>query len=427
MESTTTSMGSLKQQSSSRVLPKQFKLAFVLVTSLFFLWAIAHNMNDILIRQFQKALELSRGEASFIQIAFYLAYFFAAIPAGILMKKLGFKKTIVIGLLLYAVGAALFYPAAEVRSYGFFLVALFVLASGIVFLETSGSGYITLVGDPNTSARRINFSQSFNGLGSIAAPLIGGVFIFSGVEYQPEQLSALSPTALENYRIAEARQVQVPYVVISAILLCLALAIALVKFPPFVSPNTSESTTPFLAIFKHKSFVAAIIGQFFYVGAQIGMWSYFIDFTIELTPGTPEKTAAYLLSVSLFLFMIGRFFGTFLMKYIEPRVLLTSYALACIVLVVIAVFSSGELAILALAFVNFFMSIMFPTIYALGLEKVGDKAEIGSSLIIMTIISGAFIPPMMGFLADATSVQWAYIVPLICFMVVWVTIRFGKE
>jgi len=417
----------IKEITSHSVIPSQFKVAFVLVTSLFFLWAIAHNMNDILIRQFQKALDLSRGEASFIQISFYLAYFFAAIPAGILVKKLGFKKTIIIGLSLYALGAALFYPAAEVRSYGFFLAALFILASGIVFLETSGSGYITLVGDPATSARRINFSQSFNGVGAITAPLIGGLFIFSGVEYSPEQLAALSTEALNSYRIAEAQQVQMPYVIISVVLICLALAIAFTRFPSVNFTKSQASATPFLTIFQHKSFTGALVGQFFYVGAQIGIWSYFIDFAIELTPDTTEKMAAYYLSASLFTFMVGRFVGTYLMKFIEPRVLLARYAVICIALVIIAVLASGMIAVISLAITSFFMSIMFPTIYALGLEKVGDKAEVGSSLIIMTIISGAMIPPLMGFLADAFNVQWSYLVPLACFLVVWLATHFGKE
>jgi FHS family L-fucose permease-like MFS transporter len=427
MQINSTTSQPVEEQDKGRVIPRHFKLAFIFVTSLFFLWAIAHNMNDILIRQFQKALDLSRGEASFIQISFYLAYFFAAIPAGIIMKKLGFKKAIIIGLTLYAIGAALFYPAAEIRSYGFFLVALFILASGIVFLETSGSGYITLVGDPSTSARRINFSQSFNGFGAITAPLIGGLFIFSGVEHSPEQLAALSTQALESFRIAEAQQVQMPYMIISVVLVCLALAIAFTRFPSVNFSKSAESSTPFLTIFQHKSFLGAIVGQFFYVGAQIGIWSYFIDFAIELTPETTEKMAAYFLSASLFTFMIGRFVGTYIMKFIDPRVLLARYTLICIVLVIIATLASGMVALIALGITSFFMSIMFPTIYALGLEKIGDKAEIGSSLIIMTIISGAMVPPLMGFLADGFSVQWSYIVPLACFLIVWLATHYGKE
>ena len=413
---------------SARVIPKEFKLAFVLVTSLFFLWAIAHNMNDILIRQFQKALDLSRGQASFIQISFYLAYFFAAVPAGIIMKKMGFKKAIIIGLSLYALGAALFYPAAEVRSYGFFLVALFILASGIVFLETSGSGYITLVGDPATSARRINFSQSFNGLGAISAPIIGGLIIFSGVEYSPEQLANMSTQAIDSYRAIEAKQVQMPYVVISFILILLTLLIVVTKFPQTRFTNSSTiKSNPMTSVFKKRSFTKALAGQFFYVGAQIGIWSYFIDFAIETNAGTAEKTAAFYLSASLVAFMLGRFIGTYILKFVAPRVLLVRYAIACSALLVIAILTTGNVAILALGATSFFMSIMFPTIFALGVEELGDHAELGASLIIMTIISGAMIPPMMGFLADGLSVQWSYIVPLICFFVVWISMRQSKK
>ena len=442
---------------SPRVIPREYLLAFILVTSLFFLWAIAHNLNDILIRQFQKALDLSRGEAGFIQISFYLAYVVAAIPAGYTMKRLGFKPAILIGLVLYATGAALFYPAAEVRVYGFFLAALFIIACGIVFLETSGSGYITLVGDPRTATQRINFSQSFNGVGGITAPLIGGLFIFSGVEYTPDQLAALSPGALESYRAGEARQVQTPYLSIAALVVVIASLVALTRFPSAsrgslqgmsqgmsqgLSQNRAQDrardNTPGMTrdkrprvslagLFRHRSFTWAIIAQFFYVGAQIGVWSYFIDFTKELSPATPEKSAAFYLSASLFSFMLGRFVGTFLMNFFAPRRLLGAYALINVALVLIAISASGLTAVLALGATSFFMSIMFPTIYALGLARLGEQAEIGSSLIIMTIISGAIMPPLMGYFSDAVDVQSAYLLPLMAYALVFVSTIAGRE
>ena len=412
-------------QHTSRVIPREYVTAFILVTSLFFMWAIAHNLNDILIRQFQKALYLSRGQASFIQVSFYLAYAVAAIPAGYAMKRLGFKRAILTGLLLYALGAALFYPAAEVGNYSFFLIALFIIAIGIVFLETSGSGYITLVGDPATAARRINFAQSFNGLGGFVAPLIGGVFIFSGIEHAPDAIAALSPEALQEYRALEARQVQMPYLSLAGILVLVALLVGVTRFPASRAEANPEARPTLAGVFTHKSFVWAIVAQFFYVGAQIGVWSYFIDFTKELTPLTPEKTAAFYLSASLLSFMVGRFIGTYLMKYIAPRRLLALYALINIGLVGVALVTSGMTAVVALGATSFFMSIMFPTIYALGLEHLGDQAEMGSSLIIMTIISGAIIPPMMGYLSDVQSVQWAYAVPLVCYFMVWLSTRLG--
>ena len=413
------------QDAPPRLIPREYVVAFILVTSLFFMWAVAHNLNDILIRQFQKALDLSRGQASFIQVSFYLAYVFAAIPAGYVMKKLGFKKAILSGLLLYALGAAMFYPAAAYGELKFFLMALFVIATGIVFLETSGSGYITLVGDPATAARRINFAQSFNGLGGFVAPLIGGIFILSGIEHTPEVIAAMSPEALANYRTLEAEQVQTPYLSLAGILLFVALMVALTRFPQRAQTGQSRSKASFSGIFRHRSFVWAIVAQFFYVGAQIGVWSFFIDFTKELSPVTPEKQAAYYLSASLLSFMVGRFIGTFVMKYIEPRKLLSMYALINVGLVGVALTSGGMTAIIAIGATSFFMSIMFPTIYALGLEHLGEQAEMGSSLIIMTIISGAIIPPIMGYLSDGVSVQWAYGVPLICYFMVWLATRLG--
>lgn len=434
-------VGSPAGDAPPRVIPRQYLLAFILVTSLFFLWAIAHNLNDILIRQFQKALDLSRGEAGFIQVSFYLAYVVAAIPAGYTMKRLGFKPAILIGLLLYATGAALFYPAAEIRVYAVFLLALFIIACGIVFLETSGSGYITLVGDPRTATQRINFSQSFNGVGGITAPLIGGLFILSGVEYTPDQLAALSPEALESYRAHEARQVQTPYLSIAALVVVIASLVALTRFPPAArgsvqgmsqngAQDRAQGNRPRVSLsglFRHRSFTWAIIAQFFYVGAQIGVWSYFIDFTKELSPATPEKSAAFYLSASLFSFMLGRFVGTALMNVFEPRRLLGVYALINVALVLVATSASGLVAVVALGATSFFMSIMFPTIYALGLARLGDQAEIGSSLIIMTIISGAIIPPLMGYLADAVDVQSAYILPLMAYAVVFVSTIAGRE
>jgi FHS family L-fucose permease-like MFS transporter len=404
--------------------------AFLLVTCLFFLWAIAHSLNDILIRQFQKALSLSRGQAGFIQFAFYMAYAVVALPAGIAMKKLGFKTAILIGLGLYACGALLFYPAAEVREYGAFLGALFVIASGIVFLETAGSGYITLTAPSGQAVWRINFSQSFNGVGAVLAPIIGGLFIFSGVEYTPARLAALSPEALDAFRAREALQVQGPYLGVAAVVLLVAGLTLLTQFATVsrlsrANAGNRKAHGTVATLLSHRNFIWAVIGQFFYVGAQIGSWSYFIDFTRELSPQTAERNAAFLLSASLAAFMIGRFVGTFIMAFIAPRRLLMIYAAINMVLVATAMMTSGVVAVVALASTSFFMSIMFPTTYALGLEDLGESAEIGSSVIIMSIISGAFIPPAIGFLADASSVQRAYVIPLFCYALVLLSAWLG--
>lgn len=397
-----------------------YRLAFVLVTSLFFLWAVGHNLNDILIRQFQKALGLSRGQAGFVQSAFYIAYALTAIPAGLAMKRFGFKPAILIGLSLYAVGALMFLPAADLQRYELFLMALFVIASGIVFLEIAGSAYITLTAPKGKSVERINFAQSFNAVGGVVAPVIGGLFIFSGIEHSAEYLAQLSPSALDAYRAQEVQQVQGPYLGIAAAVTTVAVLIALT---PFASSGRSRvAAAPpkkmFKALIGRRSFVTAVIAQFFYVGAQIGTWSYFVDFVKTVAPDRSEKAAAFFLSCSLFAFMVGRFAGTAMLRVITPTNLLIAYALINTVLVLLAVIASGPVAIIAMGATSFFMSIMFPTIYALGLENLGDEAELGSSIIIMSIISGAIIPPIVGHLSDSTSIRISYIFIALCYVMV---------
>jgi len=389
----------------------------ILITSLFFLWALAHNLNDILIRQFQKALDLTRGQAGFIQFAFYLGYFVMAIPAGIIMKRFGYKKGILFGLLLYAVGALLFLPAAEVRVYGFFLAALFVIAAGLTFLETAANPYVTKLGNPEFSARRLNFAQAFNGLGSVIAPAIGGAFIFSGIEYTPVQISGLSTEALDSYRAMEAKTVQWPYFIIAMLVLAVAFLIYKTKMPEIADEEDGAHSIISRRLLRHRHLVLGIIAQFFYVGAQVGIWSYFIDFMKDVVPETSEKTAAWFLSLNLVLFMAGRFTGSFLMTYIKPAKLLTFYALVNIFLVLAGVFGSGMTAVYAVMAISFFMSIMFPTIFALSIKDLGPDTKIGSSLVIMSIIGGALFPLAMGYLADS-DIQVAFLVPLACFIVV---------
>ena len=390
----------------------------ILVTSLFFLWALAHNLNDILIKQFQKALDLNRGQAGFIQFAFYLGYFVMAIPAGLIMKKSGYKKGIITGLLLYATGALLFFPAAEIRLYGFFLFALFIIASGLTFLETAANPYVTKLGNPDFAARRLNFAQAFNGLGSVIAPAIGGYFIFSGNEFSSGQMAAMDINTLEAFRTTEAKAVQWPYFIIAMIVLGIAFLIYKTPMPRIEEEESPANKLFAVSIFKHKHLIYAIATQFFYVGAQVGIWSYFIDFMTDVVPGTPEKTAAYFLSANLVAFMIGRFTGSFLMTYIKPNRLLAMYAAINMVLIVISTLTSGMISVYAIIGVSFFMSVMFPTIFALGIKDLGKDTKIGSSLIIMAIIGGAIFPLIMGYTGNE-NIKTAFLVPFICFLVVF--------
>jgi len=398
--------------------PNKYLWPLILITSLFFLWAIAHNLNDILIKQFQKALDLNRGQAGFIQFAFYLGYFIMAIPAGLIMKKFGYKKGIITGLLLYAAGAILFFPAAEIRIYGFFLFALFIIASGLTFLETAANPYVTKLGNPDFAERRLNFAQAFNGLGSIIAPAIGGYFIFSGNDFNESQLAAMDTNTLEAFRAAEAKAVQWPYFLVAMIVL--AIAFLIFKTPmPRIEEEDKLGKVNLSKIFRKRHLVYAIIAQFFYVGAQVGIWSYFIDYMIDVVPGTPEKTAAYFLSLNLVAFMIGRFTGSLLLTYIKPNILLVIYAIINMVLIILSTVTSGMTSVYAVIGISFFMSIMFPTIFALGIKDLGEDTKIGSSLIIMAIIGGAIFPLIMGYAGD-NNIKIAFMVPFICFLVVFI-------
>ena len=406
-----------------------FRIGFMLVVSLFFLWAIANNFNDILIRQFQKALDLDRAQAGIIQFVFYLGYFLIALPAGLLMRRFGYKAGILTGLSLYAAGALLFYPAAELRDYGAFLAALFVIASGAAFLETAANPYIVAFGDRARASQRLNLAQAFNGFGGFLAPIIGGTFIFSGVEHSSAALTAMTPAALDAYRLGEARMVQTPYLVLAAVVIAIGAAIAVTRLPKVVGGRSDVRAPGGIgALLRVPALRGAVAAQFFYVGAQVGIWSFFVDFVKDIRPETPERTAAYLLSASLVLFMAGRFVGAALMQRVRSTVLLGGYAVANVALCAIAVIAPGDIAIGALMLTGFFMSIMFPTIFALGVKDLGPAATLGSSLIVMAIIGGAIFPPLMGFVSHAGGgLRIAMLAPLVCFAIVGLYARRVKD
>ncbi|MFT4089208.1 MAG: L-fucose:H+ symporter permease [Asticcacaulis sp.] len=401
---------------------REYLIGFILITSLFFLWAVANNFNDILIRQFQKALDLTRAEAGFIQFVFYLAYFLFALPAGLLMKRFGYRAGILTGLSLYAIGALLFYPAAEVREYAWFLTALFVLASGAAFLETAANPYVAAFGDPSRAPQRLNLAQAFNGLGGVMAPILGGVFIFSGVEHSADTLNAMSQADLLAFRASEAKTVQAPYLVLALVVIVIAIAMAFVKLPAVENEQSVTDGTD--VRLSRTGLFPAVIAQFFYVGAQVGIWSFFVDFVKDVTPQYTEKEAAVMLSVSLALFMIGRFIGTALMQKISAARLLMIFSLINIFLCATAAFASGLVAVAALGLTSLFMSIQFPTIFALGIRGLGSKTSIGSSFIIMAIIGGAIFPPLMGYVGHSIgNMQYAFLLPMICFGVICVYAR----
>ncbi len=395
-------------------------VAFALVTSLFFLWAFLHNINPILIPHLKKACQLTDTQSALIDTAVYLGYFFIALPAGWFMHKYGYKKGILCGLLLYAIGSFLFVPAASARSYTFFLIALFIIASGATFLETVANPYITKLGDKATSEQRLNLAQSFNGIGAFIAPIIGGQYILSGIEHSQQELDQMTAAQLNTYLSFEAGTIKIPYMVIGSIVLLVAIFFLFTRLPEITSEDAEDNKSFSMKVFRHRHVTWAVIAQFFYVGAQVGVGSFFIRFS-KYVMDLPEKRAAFLWGfIGMVGFMVGRFVGTFLMKYIKPARLLTVYALINILLTAVALFSNGSIAVYALLAVPFFMSIMFPTIFALGIKGLGEESKIVSSFLVMSIVGGAVIPLFMGMISDRTgSIQLGYIVPLVCFLFVF--------
>ena len=404
------------------LLERKYLLPFLLVTTLFFSWALAAQLNDILIRQFQKAMELSRGQAGFIQTAFYFGYFFGAVPAGLAMKRFGYKNGILVGLALYCGGALMFYPAAEVRAFGFFLAALYIIAFGLAFLETAANPYVSVMGDPRTGPSRLNIAQSFYGIGAFAGPFLGSIFIFSGIEYTPAEISALSPAELDAWRTAEAKTVQRPYLWLAACIAAIAALIFFSAFPQITEAggdSTQDRQARVRDLFRRKSLMLAALTQFFYVGAQVCIWSFFIDFTKDLSPETTEKEAGRLLAYGFLALMIGRFSGGFIMQKVAPHRLLLAYAAVNIGLLGIAMTASGWFAIGALWLTTLFMSIMWPTVFAMGIRNLDHLTKLGSSLMIMAIVGGAVFPPVMGYVADLSgSIQASLLIPMAGFFMV---------
>jgi MFS transporter, FHS family, L-fucose permease len=400
----------------------QYLVAFILVTTLFFLWAFLHNTNPILIPHLKKACQLTDTQSSLIDTAVYIGYFAVALPAGWFMHKYGYKKGILLGLILYAIGVFLFIPAASARSYTFFLAALFIIASGATFLETVANPYITKLGPKETSEQRLNFAQSFNGVGAFVAPIVGGQFILSGIEHTKEELARMTPDQLNAYLQSEADTVKIPYLIIGAVVLLVTFFFFVSRIPE-IKENADEKESFSIKVFRHSHVTWSVIAQLFYVGAQVCVGSFFIRFA-RTVMDLPEKDAAFWWgSIAMVGFMVGRFVGTWLMQYVKASSLLAWYSFINIVLLTIALVATGPVAVYAVVAVPFFMSIMFPTIFALGIKGLGEETKIAASFLVMSIVGGAIFPVFMGLISDATgSIQNAYIVPLLCFLV---TLYFG--
>lgn len=399
-------------------IPSQSLLQFSLVTMLFLIWGIPNNLNDVLIRQFMTSFQLNRFQAGLIQSAFYMGYFILAVPAGLIMKRYSYKAGLVLGLFLFAAGCFLFWPAAIVGKYGFFLFALFVIASGLTFLETGANIFIVELGRQKTAERRLNFSQAFNPIGAVLGVLVGTIFIFSGIELNASQISSLKTNGTyQAYLHSEILRVVSPYLILAAFAMVWAILMIVTKFPKVRDDMLSVSESPAKArdLLKYPHFLKGVISQFFYVGAQTCTWSFFIQYVQQYTD-QPEKVAGYFLTGTLVAFGIGRFTATYFMRYIKPNKLMGIFSFINIALVAVAMIHPGWIGVWTIFSTSFFMSLMYPTNFALSIRGLRTNTKIGGSIMVMAIIGGAILPPLMGLISESTSMAFAMIIPLVAYI-----------
>lgn len=406
-----------------------YVLPFILITTLFFLWGMAHGLDGILIPHLKKACQLNNRQSTLIDTAIFFAYFIMAIPAGMIIKKIGYKNSIITGLLVFATGAFLFVPAADTRNYELFLIALFIIGCGLTILETSANPYAAILGPPESASKRLNLAASFNGLAVTVAPFLGGVFILSGVNHTSQQMAAMPEMERLSYLATEAATVKMPYIVLGSILVLVAILFYFMHLPSMKPEHTEVEVKPgFFSVLKFSHLSWAVVAQFFYVGAQVCVTSFFIRIA-QKEAGLDEKTAALYLTAYGFMFMLGRFSGTFFLKFIKDYVLLSIYCILNVLLCLVAIYGSGIYIIYALGGIGFFMSIMFPTIFSLGLVGLKNNTETGSSWLVMSIVGGAILPYGMGTLIDMNhdDIQSGYLIPLVCFLIILYFGVFGHK
>ncbi|WP_178988308.1 L-fucose:H+ symporter permease [Winogradskyella schleiferi] len=396
------------------------KWPFILITSLFFLWGLANNMTDTLLAAFKRIMSMTDFQTSWIQMAFYGSYFLLALPAAILIKRYTYKMGVLFGLGLFILGALLFYPASITMVYGHFLAALFILAGGLSILETAANPYIISMGAEETATRRLNLAQSFNPIGSITGILLSKFFILSNLNLlDADQRASIDVTELKAIQSEELTSVMGTYVGVAFFLLLVWLLVKFTKMPAVNDKvKNLEIGATLKRLLKNKNYVWAVVAQFFYMGAQIGLWSYTIRYVMQELGKNEDDASVYYLA-SIILFSACRFMFTALMKYITPRKLLLFSALVGVVCTFVVIYGHGMVGVIALVLASGCMSLMFPTIYGLGMAKLGNDSKIGGSGLIMAILGGAVLTAIQGMISDATnSINFSFYMPMFCLAVV---------
>ncbi|MEZ9567123.1 L-fucose:H+ symporter permease [Vibrio artabrorum] len=408
-----------QRKSKVEVIPKEIKFAFWLLCSCFAMWGLANNMTDVLIAQFRKVFTLTDMQSGLVQTAFYGAYFCLALPAALFIQRFSYKAGVLLGLGLFATGALLFYPAAQTMEYIPFLLALFVLASGLSILETSTNPYIFAMGPEETATRRLNIAQACNPIGSVTGVLIGKFYILSQLNPATDsERSVMAVDKLEKIQSEELYAVMMPYIGVAIVIFLIWLLIFKTKMPTVKDTSSTGSSTfgqAYRRIVKRSHFTKGVLAQFFYVGAQIGCWSWTIRYVMQEVGGTEAEASTYLLS-SIVIFSLMRWVCVALMKHIEPQKLLAALATVAALLVAVIMFVGGSLGVYALVGVSACMSLMFPTIFGLSLRDLGSDSKFGGSFLIMAILGGAVLTAIMGQISDAAGIGAAFVIPFIGFV-----------
>jgi FHS family L-fucose permease-like MFS transporter len=412
--------------------PRGYVWPFALVISLFFLWGMSNNLTDILVQQFRKAFELTPLEAQLVQTAVFVGYFTVALPVALLMRHWGYKTGMLIGLVFFGGGMLMFWPAAIVNRYAAMLFALYLVGCGSATLETAANPFVAEAGPAETSERRLNLAQAFNPAGSITGILAGTLFIFSGVELPAAQVTTMKAAGTYGkYLHAELMRVVPLYVILGSLVLLLGAMFAVARLPVAQSHTAEDipasSGSELLSLFRLPQLRAAVLAQFCYCGAQIGTWSAFIPYVKQYTHLT-ERQAGFLLTANLVALTVGRFVSTGLMRWIDPQRMMRLYAVLNAILVVLAIALPGVIGVAALVVSSFFMSIMYPTIFASGIKGLGHRTKLAGSLLVMSVIGGAIVPPLLGWIArESSSYAVGYTVIAACYVVVGLFTLFSKS
>lgn len=421
------------------IVSKKVLVPFILITSLFALWGIANDLTNPMVSAFKKVMpELSNVEASLVQFAFYFGYFFMALPAALFIRKYSYKSGIIVGLTLYAIGAFLFFPAAKLETFSFFLISLWVMTCGLAFLETTSNPLILALGDKQTSTQRLNLAQAFNPIGSLTGMVIAQVFIIDALrsdDFTTETYNALSSSELAVIRENDLNIISVPYIALGVLVLIIMAIIIAVKFPKLEVQDKISLSATFKKLVRNKTYLMGVVAQIFYVGAQIMCWTFIFQYVDNLNSTLPESeqlTATWFNVSAMLLFLSGRWVGTILMKRHNPSKLLLLFGIGGVITTAITVFIGGNIGLYSLVATSIFMSIMFPTIYGISLKNMGDEAKIGSAGLVMAIVGGALLPIVQGRILDIggpgfndskilgyiPEVNFSFILPLICIAVV---------